>query len=78
MQRPSRQSEHPFLSYVRAEADRLRTNDRPAESVDEWKQQRTTLRQNLIDAWADSRIRNAHWIRSFTAPCNRTAIEWSV
>lgn len=51
MQRPSRQSEHPFLSYVRAEADRLRTNDRPAESVDEWKQQRTTLRQNLIDAW---------------------------
>lgn len=44
-------SDHPFLTHVRRVSDRLRADDRPASSVDEWQEQRGQIRRNLVEAW---------------------------
>ena len=44
-------SEHPFLTHVRRVSDRLRADDRPASSIDEWQEQRGQIRRNLVEAW---------------------------
>src|SRR5688572_1141925 len=40
-----------FLDFVRAQATALRQNDRVPESLEQWKQQRTALREELLAAW---------------------------
>ena len=40
-----------FLSFVQTQAKLLRAGDTPPKSLDDWKQQRQTLRRNLIKSW---------------------------
>ena len=40
-----------FQSFIQKQYSELRKDDRPAASLEEWKRQRVTLRENLLKAW---------------------------
>ncbi len=40
-----------FQSFIQKQSSELRKNDRPPASLEEWKQERVTLRENLLKAW---------------------------
>ena len=40
-----------FQSFIQKQSAELRKDDRPATSVEEWKRQRVSLRENLLKAW---------------------------
>src|SRR4051812_14137062 len=44
-------SSQQYLDFVRAQAARLRADDRPPASQEEWDAARLRLRKNLLDAW---------------------------
>ncbi len=46
---PNRRAE--FLTFIKTQAAALRANDKPPTTIDEWKQQRETLRKQLADVW---------------------------
>lgn len=44
-------SDYPFLRFIQNEAARLRGDDRPPESLEEWKQRRAELRARILQEW---------------------------
>ena len=40
-----------FQTFIQKQYSELRKDDRPAASLEEWKQQKVTLRENLLKAW---------------------------
>ena len=40
-----------FQSFIQKQYSELRKDDRPPASLEEWKRQRVTLRENLLKAW---------------------------
>ena len=47
----AQESTNTFQTFIQKQYSELRKDDRPASSLEEWKQKRAALRENLLKAW---------------------------